>query len=258
MINSEKILLAHYFPPEIETQYQYRNYEFLYELFSDVTRGGFRASMKKLVEKKYIDRISLNNRSVFRLSSTGRMKLSMLYPALAFKDQKKENKDFQGSFCILLKAPNKDAHFNLLRSHLIRNGFVFVNRGVYFTYHHQINETFLNELLSNYSSSILLVSIKEFSLGSIDSLLRMNEHSEKVKKSLSEVSSSLVALLGQNSNKKNLLITKKYNLYAAFVKAEELIRDLDNSFSEKKAIKSLVNSIFDSYSKVIKSIYFSQ
>ena len=258
MINSEKILLAHYFPPEIEAQYQYRNYEFLYELFSDVTRGGFRASMKKLVEKKYIDRISLNNRSVFRLSSVGRMKLLMLYPVLAFKEQKKENRDSQGCFCILLKAPIKDAHFNLLRSHLIRNSFVFVSRGVYFSYQAIVNETFLNELVSNYSSSILLVNVKEFSLGSVDSLINVNQQTEKVKKTLSELSSNFSSLLSQKSTKKNELITKKYNLFDSFEKTEKLLANLDHIFSDKKNIKPLVNSIFDSYSKVIKSLYFSQ
>lgn len=253
---TSQLLLSSFCPSGFSQEKGLRNYQFYYDLFSDLTEGGIRSSIFQLVERRYLKRLSLNGQSFFRITDAGIGKLSLLHPSLRIKERKKG--DVRGHLLILLKPTIHDPHFLKLRKAISDQMFYQVTRGVYFYSFPVLPAQLLSLLLDKYSSSVSIAEVKDFSLAIPDENDLSFQKKKEALEAISRVSKSMLKLIGTESpvNKSN---------YQSKIVIEQFLKLLIEifqpnycSFFEDKTIKDPIFQAIENWNDLIELHYFSQ
>lgn len=262
--NTKHILLAHYDGSSTPGENTRRTYQFLYDVFSESSPEGVRTITNQLVQKKYLNRYQSEGKSIFELSQMGLQKIFKEYPILRTRSRKKElvtslktnTSGFQ--LCVFLEPPQSDIGFRRLRKKIELLGGVQLARGNYVIPTQTSGSAFLDLLILEYSSSILLIECLEFSLGYPDRLLFQKQNQLKLIRSFSEISDQSLKLLENFGNKKDSLFKMKYKMSSFFY---SIIEELDNQQylfpGEKKELQVILQA-FSNWSVLVKNIYFSR
>lgn len=255
-LNTQDILLSSFSLPDFPQEKKMRGYQFYYDLFSDLSGGGVRSLIYQMVQKRLLQRISLNGQSFFQITNVGISKLTLLHPGLSRNSRKKG--DTRGHVLVLLQYPDYDPHFFKLRKKLKQFSFVQMTRGVYYYSFATLPHDFFESLLENYPSSVCLIEAKSFSLASPE-----EDHSRFLQKknfkiNASGIISKLSKVIKNRDDKKSSSYEQKLIISTVFQELKSIVTDSDNLILEEKELQELFFQIIDLWSELVKNVYFSQ
>ncbi len=226
--NTYKLLFSLYTPPEYTGESsEYRTYEFLYDVFKDMSKGGLRSSMKRLCDKQFVQRLTVSNETYLRLTQTGKTVVESKYSVCTYLKQSKTS--LQWTVCILLRSPTFDSGFRALTVELEKDNCLRVHRGVYIKLG-KIRSSLRNLLVNTYSDCVLLLYNPQVQVGDFQVLYEkcMSDiiHFSK----LSSISNKLNDLLAKRSKNKSSIHQQKSVFYNQFALFEEFVYELPLSF----------------------------
>lgn len=231
---SKKLLLTMY---SLQEEKILRNYPFFEKVFPELSAGGIRSMIKKLVDHNYVEKIELNRKLYFQLTSVGRKKVEEDYSVL----RPKKRKQSLSNFLILLSdsADLYDPQFSKLKKRLLALKCTRVMRGVYLYGTVSFDDSLHSELIRYYSQSVIVVEIKQFFI---------NEPFAKtqktalfaIKNALPGVSKDITKLIDKvNANKR--LINSVYDSFSSVFHMLELImKEIDQNRVEDEIVRSQI------------------
>ncbi len=206
----QKIILSLY--TEGENAKFWLNYEQLATFVPDISINGLRSQLSRLQAKNQVFSAIINDSACFRLSSEGRGLVRQLFPALV-----SGNEVELGLYhCIVfLEAKKTDKRFRYLRSFLLSNHFIAVQRGVY-VIPGEISELVYTELQNRYKGSVLVFPINKTIFGDIERLIINNQHLADIVTAYSGISNQLNELLSNDQQISQLTEQRKIEFSSLF------------------------------------------
>lgn len=254
--NTKLLLLSCFYSPESSQETRWRGYEFFYDLFSDLTEGGVRSIIFDLVKKGYLKRFYVNGKSFFEITATGISKLTLLFPGVKMGSRKKA--EGEGHILIFISSPKHDVNFQSLRNKLKHHFFVQLTKGVYYSSLFTLPAEIFELLLNKYSSSVVLLTVKSFSLAFPDSENNPLTVKNNLKKTLSETSSRFDRMIDSSVENKNISYQLKMSVSSSFKNLSVVLETHQNLLLEDRQLQELFFQAYFKWTILVSKVYFSR
>lgn len=216
---TRQILFSLYSLDEKKTTF-FKSYEYLASLFPELSPGGLRSTMKKLCDDGWVQKTMTANRTFFQLTQAGKYQVLDLYPFLKLSKRKSGQ---PLHLIIATKPPSHDPQFLHLRTLLAKQHALKVTRGVYILLQSP-EENLLNTLIKRYTTSVLMVEIKDIVLGELQYMDASIYSKIALKSALSGAGKEVNKLLDLYSPEKGLNNKVKEAFCSCFCQIEEIVR----------------------------------
>ncbi len=216
---TRQILFSLYSLDEKKTTF-FKSYEYLASLFPELSPGGLRSTMKKLCDDGWVQKTMTANRTFFQLTQAGKYQVLDLYPFLKLSKRKSGQ---PLHLIIATKPPSHDPQFLHLRTLLAKQHALKVTRGVYILLQSP-EENLLNTLIKRYTTSVLMVAIKDIVLGELQYMDASIYSKIALKSALSGAGKEVNKLLDLYSPEKGLNNKVKEAFCSCFCQIEEIVR----------------------------------
>jgi len=252
--NTQRILLSLYLPTEEGEENTYLPYGFIYDLFPQYTESGLRSIVNLLIKKNYVLRLTRNNQTLLYLSQIGVSKVLEAYPSLQLNYQKGVKSAF--SVCCCYAAPEHDPQFRKLRLVCLKYSGYQIMRGVYLFPFDPLPSEFFYLLLNKYSSNVVVMSLRQFSLGDPKLFSGLTQPLHNSHRSLSEISEMISQLLAIKAEKKVTIYREKSKILNTFANLEEMLTTLERLPPEEINQQKLLLKVFTQWAKAARRLYF--
>lgn len=230
---SKKLLFAHWTPDQSQAAL-WCSYPFLYAAAADLSAGGVRSLLFRLVQASLLKKNQRNGQVYFELTEMGRQQLVIDYPVCRPKSRKQ---GIQWVFCLVMSSTARDKDYRELRQRLEAHGFYHLNRGI-FASPDEVSEELRNYLTRKYGFSLLLVKGNDVLVGDVSAFLEKKIVGGDIDASFSSVSSEIGRLLDKLKYKKSIDDQLKNHIFSTFTMVEESAAQLSvlsRLFPKKRA-----------------------
>lgn len=188
-------------------------------LVPDLTQAGFQSLLFYLEKRGYLFKQIVNEEATYSLTNYGQEQLERQFPALSIT---KSNWRGQWTMILFLEAIRTDQNFRYLRSLLLKNNCLALNRGV-FLYPGQLSQIVLAELKGRYRQAVMVYQLGECLVGdeqiTIGQKIALSD-SLKVYSGISKEVKQLIEIIGtikKLNNQQKLDFYSIYNRFVAFL-----------------------------------------
>jgi hypothetical protein len=218
--NTRKILLFLY--PAIDSdqnkpdEQMMLSFEQLRFLLAGLSMAGFKSLLFYLEKNQYLSKHLINEKHYYSLTKHGKKQLEQQFPALSIA---RRNWHGNWSMIVFLQAIKTDQNFRYLRSFLLKNGCIALNRGI-FVYPGELNDLVLAELNGRYRQAVMVYQLGECLVGDerivIGQKIALSD-SLKVYSGISKELDELIEIIGSTKKFKDQHKLDFYSIFDRFV-----------------------------------------